>query len=169
MKKHWKENIYNNFIGAMTDRDEYQKQEINKELAISGIMLWWLNMVAMLIMLILDTINHTISAGTIIILIINLLYAAYFIWKTKSKSLTDTECATEEEYIEKKKQLQISSVKVGLFWGFWMFILNSYLFPYIGSEKLSVSLSDVIRWSLGGVFFGAIMYRVGLSNLKKLY
>ena len=30
MKIEWKERVYNNFVGTMSERDEYQKQEINK-------------------------------------------------------------------------------------------------------------------------------------------
>ncbi len=44
-----------------------KKQEINKELSVAGIGLWWLNMLVMLIMLLVDTMNHTISIGTIFI------------------------------------------------------------------------------------------------------
>ncbi|MEH7456950.1 hypothetical protein V7183_06825, partial [Bacillus sp. JJ1127] len=65
MKTKWKEKLYTNFIGTISERDEYQKQEINKELAIAGVGLWYLNMLAMLIMLIVDTMNNTMSIGTI--------------------------------------------------------------------------------------------------------
>lgn len=44
MKIEWKERVYNSFVGTMSERDEYQKQEINKELSVAGIGLWWLNM-----------------------------------------------------------------------------------------------------------------------------
>ncbi|MEK4129411.1 hypothetical protein NYE67_06995 [Solibacillus sp. FSL W8-0474] len=37
--KRFKENIINKFIGAYDERDEYQKQEIYKEIAFSGIIL----------------------------------------------------------------------------------------------------------------------------------
>ncbi|PFP65462.1 hypothetical protein COJ95_26765, partial [Bacillus cereus] len=33
MMQRWREKIYTTFIGAINDRDEYQKQEIDKELA----------------------------------------------------------------------------------------------------------------------------------------
>ncbi|MGM7634437.1 DUF3278 domain-containing protein [Bacillus sp. Hm123] len=169
MKDSWKEKVYSHFIGAISERDEYQKQEINKELAIAGIGLWYLNMLAMLIMLIVDTMNDTISIGTIIVFFVNMIYANYLVWKLKKKGLNDTECATEEEYLQKKRQLKKSGVKAGVLWGFQMFIFMSYISPYLSSGDISVSLFDVILWSCAGAFFGIAMYGLALSNLKKLY
>ncbi|MEH7461580.1 DUF3278 domain-containing protein [Bacillus thuringiensis] len=169
MKNEWKEKIYLNFIGAMSERDEYQKQEINKELAVAGVLLWYLNMLVMVIMLVVDTIHNTISIGTIIVFVVNMIYVNYLIWKVQKKRLNETECATEEEYLERKKQLKKSGLKAGLLWGFQMFVLMCYIFPYLGSEEISVSLYDVIIWGCGGVFFGLSMYGIGLLNLKKLY
>ena len=85
MKIEWKERVYNSFVGTMSERDEYQKQEINKELSVAGIGLWWLNMLIMLIMLLIDTMNHTISIGTILIFLSNMIYANYLTFKFKKK------------------------------------------------------------------------------------
>ncbi|ENQ3078387.1 DUF3278 domain-containing protein [Bacillus cereus] len=169
MKNKWKEKIYLNFIGAMSERDEYQKQEINKELAVAGVLLWYLNMVVMAILLVVDTIHNTISIGTIIIFVVNMIYVNYLIWKVQKKRLNETECATKEEYLERKKQLKKSGLKAGILWGFQMFVLMCYIFPYLGSNEISVSLYDVIIWSCGGAFFGLSMYGIALLNLKKLY
>lgn len=97
MKIEWKERVYNSFVGTMSERDEYQKQEINKELSVAGIGLWWLNMLVMLIMLLVDTMNHTISIGTILVFLSNMIYANYLAFKFKKKGLSDTECATQEK------------------------------------------------------------------------
>ncbi|MFB6649257.1 DUF3278 domain-containing protein [Bacillus toyonensis] len=169
MKKKWEEKLYNHFIGAMDERDEYQKQEINKELAFSGMILWYLNMIAMIIMLIVDTINNTMSIGTIITFVINMIYAGYLLRNIEKKKLNDTECTTKEEYLEKKKKLKIKSLKAGILWAFQMFILMCYIFPYLSSKTISVSLFDIIIWSGGGIFFGGCIYLIALSNLKKLY
>ncbi|WP_459501900.1 DUF3278 domain-containing protein [Bacillus sp. C1] len=169
MKKKWKEKIYTRFIGAMSERDEYQKQEINKELAIAGVGLWYLNILVMFIMLIVDTMNNTISIGTILIFLVNMISSLYIFQKIEKKKLNDTECATKEEYEEKKKQLRKSSVKQGLTWGVQMFILMSYVFPYLRSEEISISLFNVITYSCAGAFFGLSMYVIGSFNLKKLY
>ena len=91
MKIEWKERVYNSFVGTLSERDEYQKQEINKELSVAGIGLWWLNMLVMLIMLLVDTMNHTISIGTIFIFLSNMIYANYLAFKFKKKGLSDTE------------------------------------------------------------------------------
>ncbi|MES5849433.1 MULTISPECIES: DUF3278 domain-containing protein [unclassified Bacillus cereus group] len=169
MKKKWEEKLYKHFIGAIDERDEYQKQEINKELAFSGMILWYLNMIAMFIMLIVDTINNTMSIGTIITFIINMIYAGYLIRNIEKKKLNDTECTTKEEYLEKKKKLKKQSLKAGIYFSFQMFILMCYIFPYLSSGTISISLFDIIIWSGGGIFFGVSIYLVALSNLKKLY
>lgn len=169
MKQKWKEKVYTTFIGAMSERDEYQKQEINKELAFAGVGLWYLSMLAMFIMLIIDTMNQTISAGTIIIFSINMIYVYYVMFKLKKGNLNETECGTLEEFLAKKKLLKISSVKVGILWGLQMFFLMSYVFPYLGSEKISVSSFDVFVWSGAGLFFGLCMYGFAVLNLKKVY
>ncbi len=169
MKNKWKEKLYLNFIGAMSERDEYQKQEINKELAVAGVLLWYLNMLVMVIMLVVDTIHNTLSIGTIIVFVVNMIYATYLMRNIKKKNLNDTECATKEEYLEKKKKLKIDSLKAGMFWGGTMFILMSYIFPYLRSGEISVSSFNIIIWSCGGAFFGFSMYGIALLNLKKLY
>lgn len=116
MKIEWKERVYNSFVGTLSERDEYQKQEINKELSVAGIGLWWLNMLVMLIMLLVDTMNHTISIGTIFIFLSNMIYANYLAFKFKKKGLSDTECATKEEYLQHKKKLRKAGLKAGVLW-----------------------------------------------------
>lgn len=163
------EKMYLRFINKVSERDEYQIQEINKEFAIAGLMLWYANILAMFIMLVVDTINHTLSIGTIINFVVNMLYANYLMWKLKKNRLNDIECSTEEEFLKKKKQIKKSSIKAGLLWTFEMFILMCYVFPYLSSGKISVSLSDIIIWICAGLFFGSSMYVISSFNLKKLY
>ncbi|PRT33490.1 DUF3278 domain-containing protein [Bacillus wiedmannii] len=169
VKIEWKERVYNNFVGTMSERDEYQKQEINKGLSVAGIGLWWLNMLVMLIMLLVDTMNHTISIGTILIFLSNMIYANYLTFKLKKKGLNDTECATKEEYLQHKKKLRKAGLKAGVLRGFQMFVFMNYILPYVGSEEISISLFDVVLWSCAGGFFGLTMYIFGLWNLKRLY
>nr|WP_144492683.1 MULTISPECIES: DUF3278 domain-containing protein [Bacillus cereus group] len=169
MIQRWREKIYTTFIGAINDRDEYQKQEIDKELAFAGVGLWYLNMLAMLIMLIIDTMNQTTSVGTIIIFLINIIYSNYVIFKMKKGKLNVTECGTKEEFLEQKNLLKKSSFKAGISWGLQMFVFMCYVFPYLSSEKISISLFDICLWSGGGIVFGLFMYVVSLLNLKKLY
>lgn len=169
MRQKWKEKIYTTFIGAISDRDEYQKQEINKELAFAGVGLWYLNMLAMLIMLVIDAMNQTTSVGTIIIFIINMIYSNYVIIKMKKGKLNDTECATKEEFLEKKKLLRKSSFKAGISWGLQMFVFMCYVFPFLSSEKISISSFDIYVWGGAGMVFGLSMYGFALLNLKKVY
>lgn len=169
MNQKWQEKIYTTFIGAQSDRDEYQKQEINKELAFAGVGLWYLNMLALLIMLVIDAMNQTTSVGTILIFLTNIIYSNYIVFKMKKGKLNDTECGTKEEFLEKKKLLRTSSIKAGVSWGLQMFVFMCYVFPYLSSEKISITQFDIFLWSGAGVFFGLSMYVLSLINLKKLY
>ena len=72
-----KNKLLNHFIGVMDDRDEYQQQEIYKELAFSGMLLWSLSMLLMLVSIVIDTIQNTISFSTPALLMINMIYAFY--------------------------------------------------------------------------------------------
>ncbi|MGR6009095.1 hypothetical protein ACT7CZ_15865 [Bacillus cereus] len=85
--KNMLEKMYLRFINKVSERDEYQIQEINKEFAIAGLMLWYTNILAMFIMLVVDTINQTLSIGTIITFVVNMLYANYLMWKLKKEKI----------------------------------------------------------------------------------
>jgi uncharacterized membrane protein YqjE len=167
----WKKRIYNHTvgIGEMNKRDEYQLQEMNKELAVAGMVLYRMNMIAMFIMLIIDTSNNTLSSGTIVLLCINLLYSIYTVVVTRKNNLMDMECVIEEEYRGKRKELRKSSVKASVSWGLYMFIFMCYVSPYLSTGEIDVSSFDAILWACGGGFFGLSMYIFGMWHLKKLY
>jgi len=168
MKIEWKERVYNSFVGTLSERDEYQKQEINKELSVAGIGLWWLNMLIMLIMLLVDTMNHTISIGTILIFLSNMIYANYLTFKFKKKGLNETECATKEEYLQHKKTLRKAGLKAGILWGFQMFVFMNYIFPYVGSEEISISLLDVVALELRRWIFWSNYVYIRFMEPKKI-
>ncbi|MGX1724965.1 hypothetical protein [Bacillus haynesii] len=80
-----KNQVLNRFIGAVDDRDEYQRYEIYKELAFSGVLLWYLSMLLMFISLIIDTIQNTLSFATPSLFMINMIYGAMIIIKMRKK------------------------------------------------------------------------------------
>ncbi|MFA9560157.1 hypothetical protein ACERII_22840 [Evansella sp. AB-rgal1] len=164
-----KNNILNSFIGVVDDRDEYQRHEIYKELAYSGIVLWHLTMLLMFVSLIIDTIQKTSSFATLALFIINMIYAIMTIIKLGKKNLDETDCASIEEYEEKKKQLKKMSIIGGFQWGLFMIFLLEYVLPYLRNGVLDVSWFNVVVWSIGGMFFGLITYWFSRSKLKKYY
>ena len=51
-------------------------------------------------------------------------------------------------------------VKVGLVWGFAMFVMMTFVFPYLNKEEISLKgvIIKFITWVfLGGLIFGYVM------------
>lgn len=161
-----KNKLLTSFIGSIDDRDEYQQQEIYKELALSGMLLWSLSMLIMFISLIIDTMNHTLSFSTSALLIINMIFAVTISFKLRKKHLDSTDCASLEEYQQKKKQLKKASTFAGVLWGVSMLILMQYVFPYLSTGEIDISWQNVLIWGAGGIFFGLISYRFSKSKLQ---
>ncbi|MFP7494390.1 DUF3278 domain-containing protein [Terribacillus saccharophilus] len=161
-----KDKILNHFIGVMDNRDEYQKQEIHKELAFSGILLWCLTMLVMLVSLINDTIQSDVSLVTVCLFIINMVYAAIITTRIRKKHLDETDCMTQEEYEQKKCQIKKSTAFIGIIWGTAMFITNDYILPFLSKEEVSIGWESIV-WVCGGVFFGMTMYAFSKMKLKK--
>ncbi|GAA0494101.1 hypothetical protein GCM10008986_20770 [Salinibacillus aidingensis] len=162
-----KNKILNRFIGAVDDRDEYQRHEIYKELAFSGILLWYLTLFLMFISLIFDTIHNTLSFATPSLFIINMVYAGIVIVKIRRKNLDETDCASLEEYEEKKKQLKITSTLFAVQWGFFMLFFMEYVSPYISTGEIDVDWWDVVIWLIAGAFFGMTQYSISKSKIQK--
>lgn len=91
------------FINTVNDRDEYQLREIYKELAFSGILLWYLTLLIMFISLIIDTVNNTLNFSTIVLFLLVMVYSINIVLRLRKKRLDDTDCASLEEYKDKKK------------------------------------------------------------------
>lgn len=164
-----KDQILNRFVGTMSDRDEYQKQEIYKELAYSGILLYWLCIFLMFICLLVDTYHHTLSVGTIGLLVIVMGYSVVFLQRIRKKQLDITEFTSEEEYKAAVGKLLKNSIKGGLLWGIQMFILMQYILPYIADGEIKPSwYTFLIFVVFGSTFFGGAIYLLAKSKMKKI-
>ncbi|MGY0694570.1 DUF3278 domain-containing protein [Virgibacillus sp. FSP13] len=164
-----KSKLLNRFIGALDERDEYQQQEIYKELAFSGMLLWCLTMLLMLISLVTDTIHNKLSFVTPSLFLINMVYAIFILVRLRKKHLDDTDCASIEEYEDKKKRLRKSSALAGILWGLFMLIMMQYLFPYLSTGEIDVSWQNILIWGIAGIFFGTALYWISKSKLKKQF
>ncbi|QXE02422.1 DUF3278 domain-containing protein [Terribacillus sp. DMT04] len=161
-----KNKILNHFVGVMDDRDEYQQQEIHKELAFSGILLWCLSILVMFVALVVDTVKDSVSFTTVCLFIINMVYAGLMTTRIRKKSLDETDCVTEEEYEERKARLKKSATFMGIFWGGAMLVTMDYIFPFFSNEEVDISWGS-IAWVIGGIFFGMTMYSFSKMKLKK--
>ncbi|MEN0587867.1 hypothetical protein [Kurthia gibsonii] len=164
-----KNQIFNHFIGAIDARDEYQQQEIYKELAFTGILLYYVTMALMMISLINDLVQQTVSIMTPILLVVNIGYSALIMKRLNKKEWMATDCATPEEYEINVRRLKRSSTFGGISWGLMMLLWMEYLMPLISREEISFSWIGVIIWGIGGVLFGVTMYFITKSKLEKHY
>ena len=162
-----KTKLLNSFIGVMDERDEYQRQEIYKKLAFSGMILWYAIALLMFISLIIDTMHNTFSFITLALLVINMVYAVITFPSLRKEGLDGTDCASIEEYNQKRKQLKKSSIFSGIIWGMFMFIFMQYLLPYLRTGNIEINFWDVLTWGIGGLVFGLGMYLISKSKLKK--
>ena len=164
-----KDSILNQFIGVFDERDEYQKQEIYKELAVSGVVFYYLSMLLMLVSLIIDTFNNEMSIITPILVVLNVSYSGYIGYRLSKKKLDTSDCATPEEYERKKAELKRSCIMAGMQWGLWMIVMMEYILPFIAGEELSVSWIAILVWSIGGLALSVFLYLVSKSKLQKQY
>jgi hypothetical protein len=164
-----KEQIFRRFVGAFDERDEYQNNEIYKELAFSGIILYYFTMLIMVISLIIDTITNNFSIITPALILLNVVYAGIITYRLNKKQLDMTDCATAEEYEMKKKRLKRTSTFAGIFWGLAMILWMEYIMPLLGGEEVIFSWIDALIWLIGGIVFGVCIYSYAKSRLIKQY
>ena len=164
-----KNSILNHFIGAFDERDEYQKQEIYKELALSGMIFYYLSMLLMVVSLVIDTFNNEMSIITPILVILNIGYSGYIGYRLRKKQLDTSDCATPEEYNAKKAKLKRSCIIASIQWGLSMVVMMEYIFPFIGGEDLSLSWFSILVWIIGGIAFGFFLYLMSKSKLQKQF
>ncbi|MEN2465496.1 DUF3278 domain-containing protein [Ornithinibacillus sp. JPR2-1] len=162
-----KNKMLNHFIGVMDNRDEYQQQEIYRELAFSGMLLWSLSMLLMLVSIVVDTIQNTLSIATPALLVINMIYAFYITLRMRKKGLDSTDCASNEEYKEKMKYLRKKCTYVGILMGLTLLVFNQYLFPYLSTGEMDASWANLFSCVIAGLFFGLVMYWYSKSKLQR--
>jgi Ca2+/Na+ antiporter len=155
------------FIGTIEDRDEYQLREIYKELAFSGILLWYLLLLLMFTSLIIDTIHNTLNFSTIALFVLTMIYAVNIVSRLRKKRLDDTDCASIEEYKVKKRQIKKKSTFLGIIWGVFMLVMMQYIFPFLSYGSIDISWRYVLIWGIAGLAFGTIIYWSSVSKLQK--
>lgn len=164
-----KHQIFNHFIGAIDERDEYQQQEIYKELAFTGILLYYMTMLLMMISFIIDLVQQTFSIMSPVLLVVNIVYSYLIMIRLNKKEWMVTDCATPEEYEMNVRKLKRSSTLAGINWGLLMLLWMEYLMPFISREEIMFSWIDLVIWTIGGAVFGVAMYYFAKSKLEKHY
>lgn len=165
--KNLEEKLFNRYIGFIDERDEYQKSVIYKTLAKLNMYSFYLISILMLISLIFDTISHRFTFGTFALFFIQQFNAYYILIKLRKSGVDITEVYDNITYLKQLKRLKKQSIIAGIQWAFFMIIMNNYIFPMISSGDIIVNTKSVVIWSLGGLFFGVVIYFLGKGKLKK--
>lgn len=166
--KNLEEKLFNRYIGFIDERDEYQKSVIYKTLAKLNMYSFYLISILMLISLIFDTISHRFTFGTFALFFIQQLNAYYILIQLRKNGVDRTEFYDNVTYLKQVKKLKKQSIIAGIQWAFFMIIMNSYIFPSLWGENIIVNIKSIVVWSLGGLFFGVVMYFLGKLKLKKV-
>ncbi len=83
---------------GVSGRDEYQKAEMNKILSGSAVLVYWLLYVGMFASLIIDGFwMHSVTAGTIILVIIVIVWGITIGIQMRKRGLYQVEAANEED------------------------------------------------------------------------
>lgn len=162
-----KERMIHQLVGALDKRDEYQEQEIHKELAFSGVLLWYLSMGLMLVMIIADTVQQSFTVYPVLLFVINMVYAGYVTMTVKRRQLDESDTMTWTEYNEKKKRLRRSSVKGGVVWMLFMLIMMEYVFPLLAGGDVAFTAVSVLIWAVSAAVFASLLYFYAIARLNK--
>lgn len=162
-----KKRMIHQLVGAMDERDEYQQREIDRELAFSGVLLWYLSMGLMLIMIIADTAQQSFTVYPVLLFVINMVYAGYVTVSIKRKQLDESDTLNWREYEEKKKKLRSSSVKGGAVWMLFMLIMMEYVLPVLGGGEVALTGVRFMIWGMAAVVFAGLFYLFAVSRLNK--
>lgn len=161
-------NFLKRYIGYLDARDEYQQGVIYKTLAIANMYSFYLLSFFMMVSLIFDSINHKLTFGTFALFFIQQFNAYYILIKLRKSGVDKTEFDDTVTYSTQIKKLRKQNIIAGIQWGFCMFVMMEYIFPTLDGEIINIGLSEIIKWTCGGIFFGGSMYILGKSNLKKV-
>ncbi|MFC6653480.1 DUF3278 domain-containing protein [Paenibacillus rhizoplanae] len=156
------------FVGYMEERDEYQRGEIHRVLAGACMHALYLTSGLMLISLIMDTIHHTFTFGTMALFIVQQFVAYYILIRLRKTGVAETEYDIDADYEKTIKALKKKFFLAGAQWGFTMLVLMEFLFPALAGEKIEIHLFNILVWCIMGAAFGIITYFLQKRNIKKI-
>lgn len=154
------------FIGYLEERDEYQQGEIQKILAGACMYAFFLTTGLMLISLIIDTLNHSFTFGTVALFLVNQFLSYFIMFRLRKTGIAETEYAIEADYEKTIKALKKKFFLAGTQWGFTMIILMEFLLPAIAGKKLEIHPFSIIVWIIAGAAFGICTYFLQKRNIK---
>lgn len=160
--------LFKHYIGYLDERDEYQQSVIYETLAKVNMYSFYLITILMMGSLVIDSINHRFTFGTIALFFIQQFNAYFITIKIRKSDVDTTEFYDNATYMLQLKKLKKQAIMAGVRWALSMLIMMEYIFPALEGEQIRLSLFSVIIWGLAGVFFGGSMYLFGRLKLTRI-
>lgn len=77
-----------------------------------------------------------------------------------------TEFYNRESFDIAIKNMKRKAFWGSLYWGFFMFVMNCYIFPTLWGDALKLNWVSFFIWIGSGFLFGLFMYFIGKSQLN---
>ncbi|ELC8442534.1 DUF3278 domain-containing protein [Clostridium perfringens] len=161
--------LQKHYIGYIDERDEYQQRVISEILATANIYLSYLIIIALVGSLIFDGINHSLSFGTVALVVLQFINSYYISERVRKSGVNETEFYDGESYDMQIQKLKRQCIMGAFQWGIFVFSATQYIFPWILGEAINIELYQVVIWSIASIIFGTFMYNIGKSKIKRVY
>lgn len=168
MKANHKNQWLERLLGISSQRDEYQIQGIKNLLTKMALILWFSDMLLLLILIVTDTIKKEISFATIWLVVVNFLVAIYVYVKMRQLGLNVTEVENEADLQVYKKRAIRTAIFQGVSMTLLVFVAIGVILPLILGETFSFSWSDLLKLIVFGFLLtSVILYGLALLKIKK--
>lgn len=140
-----KERLFNFLVGVDSKRDEYELQEIRQVFSWNGLGMLLANNILMVIVLIIDQMNETLSVASIGLIIINFLSSLYLVIRLYGKGLNVTEFENPDELKAYKKRALRRSLIQGAYLGGFVYLVTGVIVPFMVGEPISLSWGELVK------------------------
>lgn len=163
--------VVKRFYGVNGVLDEYKRQEVNRIGNNSFMVLWGYMLLSSFVAFMVGLTHPTwalwiLLVGNSVVGIFGI--GLYIMSATISLDLGQVEVEKKHYEIEKQR-MKKKGRSAGLFFGGWMFVMNELIFTEIsqkGHLLNAFTLKNVLIYSLSGLFFGSVMYVIGVANIQ---
>lgn len=161
-----KERLFNFLVGVDSKRDEYELQEIRQIFSWNGLGILLANNILMVIIIVMDQMNNTLSVASVGLILINSLSSLYLVIRLYGKGLNVTEFENPEELRDYKKRALRRSLIQGAYAGGFIYLLTGVIIPFFISETISLNWVDLIKSLVictiigGGGLYLSVHFRV---------
>ena len=154
--------LYNKLIGAQADLNEQQQQEINSNLAICLVYLYWTSILLLLVNLVGMALGYSMEVPIgVVALFVVLFVGFFFLFNRRLKTAitpTNLSRATLSQHLKRAGK---NAVLSGIFFSVFMGVSYYFVMNFGALKSFITSL-------ISGIFFGITMYYYNRHSLLLL-